>query len=50
MTPEQRLEICKKCEFYDSPLKMFKDMCRLCGCYVPIKVKNPLEKCPEGKW
>ena len=51
MTPEEKLNICKKCEFYGiSPLKIYKDLCQKCGCYMPIKVKISLFKCPENKW
>jgi len=51
MTPEQRLEICKSCDQYGvSPLKMYKDNCQQCFCYMPIKVKIPESTCPLGKW
>lgn len=39
-----RLEVCKGCD------KWTGTSCKVCGCYVNLKVKIPEEKCPEGKW
>lgn len=24
--------------------------CRLCGCFMPAKVRNPISKCPAKLW
>ena len=39
-----RLAVCRGCD------KWTGKSCKVCGCYVNLKVKIPEEKCPEGKW
>ena len=39
-----RLAVCHGCD------KWTGKSCKVCGCYVNLKVKIPEEKCPEGKW
>lgn len=39
-----RLAVCHKCD------KWTGSSCKVCGCYVNLKVKIPEEKCPIGKW
>jgi len=39
-----RLAVCHGCD------KWTGTSCKVCGCYVNLKVKIPEEKCPEGKW
>ena len=39
-----RLEVCKGCEEWTGK------SCKVCGCFVSLKVKIPEEKCPKGKW
>lgn len=41
----ERLEICKKCEFI-TPNKF----CRVCKCWMPAKTYFKGLKCPMGKW
>jgi hypothetical protein len=44
---KKRLEICvenKCCKL------MFNNVCKLCGCPIPSKVRSPKEFCPIGKW
>lgn len=43
---EERLSICKTCEFYDAE----KNMCKDCGCYLPHKTKDPYANCPKDHW
>ena len=45
-TPESqaRLEVCKGCDQWTGK------SCKVCGCFVNLKVKIPEEKCPLGKW
>lgn len=47
VTPEakKRWEICTKC-----PNLTPNASCKLCGCYMPAKVKAPRAKCPLKKW
>lgn len=39
-----RLAICQSCDQWTGR------SCKLCGCFVKLKVKIPEEKCPAGKW
>jgi hypothetical protein len=39
-----RLAVCHGCD------KWTGTSCKVCGCFVNLKVKIPEEKCPEGKW
>lgn len=41
---EKRLSICESCDDY------FKQFCKNCGCYMPIKSKMEIASCPIGKW
>lgn len=41
-----RLDICKKCEAFDPQL----NICTVCACYMPIKVKLEKAECPMEKW
>lgn len=39
-----RLAVCHGCD------KWTGTSCKVCGCFVNLKVKMPEEKCPEDKW
>lgn len=41
---EKRLEVCKGCDQWTGK------SCKVCGCFVSLKVRIPEEKCPLGKW
>ena len=43
---EERMEICKSCEYYDAE----QLRCRHCGCFLEHKVKWALDSCPIEKW
>lgn len=43
---EQRLAICKDCEFF---IKLSKQ-CKKCGCFMRLKGSLPHSECPVGKW
>jgi hypothetical protein len=43
---EERMSICKKCEYYS----VRQNRCRQCGCYLSHKVKFGVSTCPVGKW
>ena len=43
---EERLNVCKKCEYYS----MRQNRCKQCGCYLTHKVKFEVSACPVGKW
>lgn len=45
-TFNQRLEICKKCDLFDSS----QVRCKNCGCFLNIKASWNSEKCPIDKW
>ena len=41
---EERLEVCKECDF------LFEGMCRKCGCYVEMRAAVTKNTCPVKKW
>jgi len=43
---DARLAICQKCDFFEKN----NNRCKKCGCYMEIKTKLKVEKCPERKW
>jgi hypothetical protein len=43
---EQRLAICKSCDFYFEPT----GQCKKCGCFVKTKTAVARAKCPMYKW
>jgi hypothetical protein len=45
-TAEERLEICKGCEFFIKTT----GQCKKCGCLMQAKTKLPNAECPIGKW
>jgi len=42
---KRRMEICVKCKELNS-----KNYCKLCGCYMPAKVRSPKSHCRVEKW
>ena len=42
----ERLEICKSCDWYD-PNEI---RCKNCGCWLENKARWSLDSCPIGKW
>lgn len=42
---EQRMQICKPCQFYSR-----WGRCSRCGCVLAVKTRVPSMKCPIGKW
>lgn len=43
---KERLDICKKCEYYS----MRHNRCKHCGCWLEHKVKFKVSECPIRKW
>lgn len=43
---EQRLDICKQCPY----LLQMTMQCKKCGCFMSLKTKYQISKCPIGKW
>jgi hypothetical protein len=43
---QQRLNICKKCEYYDDS----QVRCKHCGCFLNHKTNFALDSCPIDKW
>ena len=43
---QERYDICKKCDWYDS----ITTICKECGCITKLKVKFVTSTCPIGKW
>ena len=41
---KHRLDICNKCEHF------FIEICKKCGCIMPLKVKLKESSCPLNKW
>lgn len=46
---EERLSICKGCEFYNQT-NPDNPTCNKCGCFLKIKTGWASEKCPIDKW
>ena len=42
---KERMAICEECPNF-TRIKT----CTECGCFMPIKVRLPMMKCPAGKW
>jgi len=42
---DARLAICKECPHY-----LATNQCRLCGCFMPSKVKLEFVTCPDQRW
>lgn len=42
---QARYDICKSCKEFSS-IKT----CKLCNCFMPVKVKFAYVGCPHGKW
>tara|TARA_R100000808_G_C2120957_1_gene132275 strand:- start:592 stop:894 length:303 start_codon:yes stop_codon:yes gene_type:complete len=43
---KKRMKICESC----AHLIKDKNVCNKCGCYLPIKGRWEISKCPIGKW
>ena len=43
---KQRLDICATCPAF----KPLTQRCKKCGCFMPVKVRLPGQKCPIDKW
>ena len=43
---EERLNICKKCEYFDKDLVR----CKVCGCFMKIKTALAAAHCPKYYW
>lgn len=43
---EERLSVCKKCDYYSQR----HCRCKHCGCYLKHKVKFTQSSCPLEKW
>lgn len=47
----QRLEICRSCEWYDEEKNTGTSArCKKCGCWLQAKARMGLDSCPIGKW
>ena len=47
---ENRAEICKQCEFFDSMALRGNGKCMKCNCNPALKIRISEEECPVGKW
>lgn len=43
---KERAEFCVDC----SQLKNNTNSCKICGCYIPAKIRSTKSKCPLKKW
>jgi hypothetical protein len=43
---QHRIDTCKSCDQYDK----YQKRCYECGCFVDIKARFVIEKCPLDKW
>ena len=42
---EERMNLCKACDNFTE-----KQFCKICKCYMPLKIKVRRMECPIGKW
>jgi len=42
---EDRFEICIGCDYLRK-----NNSCKLCGCFMPAKVRSKKSKCDDNKW
>jgi hypothetical protein len=42
---KRRIEICVDCDRLNK-----RNYCKLCGCYMPAKVRSPKSHCKINKW
>lgn len=42
----RRAEKCADCNF----LRETTNTCKLCGCYIPAKIRSVKSKCPINEW
>jgi hypothetical protein len=47
---EDRLSVCKKCEFWDRDAFAGTGKCQKCGCSTQAKLRMATSKCPIDKW
>lgn len=45
-TKKERMEICRKCEFFSAR----QERCKKCGCWLDYKTKFTASTCPIDKW
>jgi hypothetical protein len=43
---EQRVSICKSCDRLSAKI----NVCKECGCFMPVKTWMSFASCPKGKW
>lgn len=43
---KDRIDICRKCEYYFKPT----GNCKVCGCFMRIKASISVMECPKGYW
>ena len=41
----RRYELCKTCDDFT-----IVKICKLCGCFMPLKVRLYAAQCPQNKW
>ena len=47
---QERLDICKGCEFWDAEAFAGTGRCKQCGCSTQAKLRMASSFCPAGKW
>lgn len=48
---KKRVQICIDCTIKEGEPGMRKNKtCKVCGCYIPAKVRSVKSKCPLKKW
>lgn len=45
ISSKERFEICQSCEFIRR-----NSTCKICNCFMPVKVRAPFLHCPIQKW
>ena len=43
-TYQRRLEVCRKCD------RLSGNRCAACGCFINVKARGRIFRCPLGRW
>lgn len=43
---DTRMQICSECKVFDKEFAR----CKICGCFMKLKIRLEISSCPIGKW
>lgn len=47
---KERAKICVNCKINGKPGMRRNKTCKICGCFIPAKVRSPKSNCPLKRW